>query len=56
MTVRLGIEERLLVVGLSFVTAGTFLDPDFLGLPQNVSGVPFVQVLLRTWSPAYFPT
>jgi len=45
MTVRLGIEERLLVVGLSFVTAGTFLDPDFLGLPQNVSGVPFVQSL-----------
>jgi len=45
MTVRLGIEERLLVVGLSFVTAGTFLDPEFLGLPQNVSGVPFVQSL-----------
>jgi len=45
MTVRLGIEERLLVVGLSFVTAGTFLDPEFLGLPQNVSGIPFVQSL-----------
>lgn len=46
LSTKLKIDNRLKIISLSMVVAGAMLNPAFLGLPGNVSGVPFVQSLV----------
>lgn len=42
----LAASDRLLVVSVSVLTGSTMLDPDFLGLPPDTQGVPFLMALV----------
>jgi len=46
LAARMGNKQRLTVISLSMIGAGTMLNPAFLGLPLNVSGIPFIQSLV----------
>jgi hypothetical protein len=38
--------ERLMIVSVSVLVGATMLDPDFLGLPSGVEGVPFLMAVV----------
>jgi len=46
LSTKLAIENRLKVLSLSLIAASSMLNPQFMGLPSNVSGVPFIQSLV----------